>query len=70
MGIGHKGQKNATKTTEMGNYCHLFQLLDEDSWLFSSLCKATSIILEFYDKESYLESQQMVRELDKVSNAL
>ena len=70
MGIGPRGQKDLTKMVEMRKWVDaiaLFQLHDEDSWLFSSPCNATSPVLQFCELESYKESQQKVREGDKIS---
>ena len=54
------------KMAEMGSYCHFSQLYDENCWLFSGLCNATSIVLVFCEKESYEEPPQKVGEGDRI----
>ena len=63
MGIGHEGTKIYKKWRKQVAATALFQLHDENSWLFSSPCNTTSLVLK---KERYRESPQKVREGDKI----
>ena len=52
MGIGHEGQKIYLKWWKWVDAIALFQLHDEDSWLFSSPCNATGLVLQFVSKKA------------------
>ena len=65
MGIGHEGTKIYKKWRKQVAATALFQLHDEDSWLFYSPYNTTSLILKIREKERYGESPQKVREGDK-----
>ena len=61
---GHKKWRKHVAATA------LFQLHNEDSWLFYSPCNTTSLILKIREKERYEESPQKVREGDKIQRSL
>ena len=72
MGIGHEGTRIlfTKKWRKRVAATALFQLHDEDSWLFYSPCKTTSLVLEIREKERCGESPQKAREGDKIQYSL
>ena len=66
MGVGHESTKIYKKWQEWVAAVTLLQLHDEDSWLFSSPCNVTVLILKIHGKERYRESSQKAREGDKI----
>ena len=69
MGIGHEGTKIYKKWRKLVAATTLFQLHNEDSWLFYSPCNTTSLVLKIREKERYEESPQEVREGDEIQHS-
>ena len=66
MGISQEGKKFYKKLRKRVAATALFQPHDEDSWLFSSPCNSTSLVLKIREKERYGESLHKAREGDKI----
>ena len=62
MGRGHEGTKLHKKWEKYVAATTLIQIHDEDSWLFSSSCNTTSLVLKILGEQRYRELPQKARE--------
>ena len=69
MGIGHEGTKIYKEWQKQVVATALFQIYNVDSWLFSSPCNSTSLVLKIRGTERYGVSPQKAREGDKIRHS-